>query len=52
MVYADSHAHLVDYSPEQLEKVLELMSLKQVNIALSERQSGFFRRYHPFGSSP
>lgn len=34
MVYSDSHAHLVDYGPEQLEKVLELMRNKQVEFAL------------------
>ena len=34
MVYSDSHAHLVDYGPEQLERVLELMRIKQVAFAL------------------
>jgi TatD DNase family protein len=34
MAYSDSHAHLVDYGPEQLEKVLELMRTKHVEFAL------------------
>jgi TatD DNase family protein len=34
MAYSDSHAHLVDYRPEQLEKVFELMRIKQVEFAL------------------
>lgn len=35
MVYSDSHAHLVDYSPDQLKKVIELMRKKQVVLALA-----------------
>jgi TatD DNase family protein len=35
MVYSDSHAHLIDYSPEQLKKVLALMRKKQVEFALA-----------------
>ncbi len=34
MAYSDSHAHLVDYGPEQLEKVLELMRTKNVEFAV------------------
>ncbi len=35
MAYSDSHAHLVDYAPEQLEKVIALMRKKQVALALA-----------------
>lgn len=35
MGYSDSHAHLVDYSSEQLKKIVELMRKKQVALALA-----------------
>ena len=43
MAYSDSHAHLVDYSPEQLEKVLELMRIKEVEFALAVARVGRMR---------
>ncbi len=35
MAYSDSHAHLVDYGLEQLERVLELMRTRHVEFALA-----------------
>lgn len=35
MVYSDSHAHLIDYSPDQLKKIIELMRKEQVELALA-----------------
>jgi TatD DNase family protein len=35
MAYSDSHAHLVDYGPEQLQKVLKLMQAKKVEFVLA-----------------
>lgn len=35
MVYSDSHAHLIDYPFESLEKVISLMPKKHIEIALA-----------------
>lgn len=35
MEYSDSHAHMVDYSPEQVRSIVELMRKKKVALALS-----------------
>ena len=34
-MYSDSHIHLIDYHPAQLEKVIELMRAKEVGLVLS-----------------
>jgi TatD DNase family protein len=35
MGYSDSHAHMVDYSPEQVRSIVELMRKKKVELVLS-----------------
>ena len=35
MVFSDSHAHMVDYSPEQVKKIVGLMAKKKVEFVLA-----------------